>query len=222
MRRTSLRALLACSAVLTAAALAAPAEDKKEEDGFTPVFNGRDFTGWKFYVKGGADPKDTWSVKDGVIVCTGKPNGYFYTDKSYKNYALRYDWRYIKAAEGQKSSYNSGLLVHIQNPGTPAVGAVWPKCVEIQGANRDHGNLYFLQAKKLESNYDKAAKDKATHPVGEWNTTEAILGADGSITAKINGTQVTSGKSDLTEGPFGFQSEGAEIHFRNIKVKQLR
>ena len=220
MRRTSLRALLASAVVLTAVGLAA-SEDQKD-DGFTPVFNGRNFAGWKFFVKGGADPKDTWSVKDGVIVCTGKPNGYFYTAKSYKNYALRYDWRYIKAPAGQKSTYNSGLLVHIQNPGTPAVGGTWPKCVEIQGANANHGMLYFLQAKKLGSNYDKAAKDKATHPIGEWNTTEAVLGADGSITAKINGTPVTSGKSDLTEGPFGFQSEGAEIHFRNIKVKQLR
>ena len=220
MRRTSLRALLACAAVLTAVGLAA-SEDKKD-DGFTPVFNGRDFTGWKFYVKGGADPKDTWSVKDGAIVCTGKPNGYFYTAKSYKNYALRYDWRYVKPPAGEKSTYNSGLLVHIQNPGTPAVGGTWPKCVEIQGANANHGTLYFLQAKKLDSTYDKAAKAKATHPIGEWNTTEAVLGADGSITAKINGAQVASGKSDLTEGPFGFQSEGAEVHFRNIKVKELR
>lgn len=220
MRLTSLRALLAGAVVLTAVGLAA-SEDQKD-DGFTPVFNGRDFTGWKFFVKGGADPKDTWSVKDGAIVCTGKPNGYFYTDKSYKNYALRYDWRYIKAPAGQKSTYNSGLLVHIQNPGTPAVGGTWPKCIEIQGANANHGMLYFLQANKLESKYDKAAKDKAAHPVGEWNTTEAILGADGSITAKINGTTVTTGKSDLTEGAFGFQSEGAEIHFRNIKVKEMK
>jgi hypothetical protein len=222
MRRTPLRALLACAAVLTAAGLAAVAEDKKADDGFTPVFNGRDFTGWKFFVKGDADPKKTWSVQDGVIVCTGKPNGYFYTAKSYKNYALRYDWRYVKPAAGQKSTLNSGLLVHIHDAGTPAVGGTWPQCVEIQGANANHGMLYFLKAKKIESKYDKAAKDRAAHPVGEWNTTEAVLGADGSITAKINGTPVVSGKSDLTEGPFGFQSEGAEIHFRNIKVKEMK
>ena len=42
------------------------------------------------------------------------------------------------------------------------------------------------------------------------------------ITAKINGTPVSSGKSDLTEGMIGFQSEGAEIHFRNIKIKQIK
>ena len=221
MRCTPLRALLACAAVLTAAGLAAVAEDTKD-DGFTPVFNGKDFTGWKFFVKGDADPLKTWSVKDGVIVCTGNPNGYFYTAKGYKNYAVRYDWRYVKPAAGQKSTLNSGLLVHIQNPGTPAQGGVWPKCVEVQGANKNHGTLYFLQCKKLESKYDQAAKDKATHPVGAWNTTEAVLAADGSITAQINGAPVASGKSDLTEGPFGFQSEGAEVHFRNIKVKQLR
>ena len=112
-------------------------------------------------------------------------------------------------------------MVHIQSPGVPAQG-LWPKCVEIQGANKNHGTLYFLKCKNLAHKYDQGAKDRATHPIGEWNTTEAVLGGDGSITAKINGTPVVSGKSDLTEGPFGFQSEGAEIHFRNIKVKELK
>jgi hypothetical protein len=45
---------------------------------------------------------------------------------------------------------------------------------------------------------------------------------DGAITAKINGTEVSSGKGPLTEGMIGFQSEGAEVHFRNIKVKELK
>ena len=35
------------------------------------------------------------------------------------------------------------------------------------------------------------------------------------------GTQVNSGKITLVEGPFGFQSEGSEIHFKNIKIKVL-
>jgi hypothetical protein len=69
--------------------------------------------------------------------------------------------------------------------------------------------------------YDIEARNKATNKVGEWNTTE-ILCQDGSIMAKINGTEVSSGKGELTEGMIGFQSEGAEVHFRNIKVKELK
>ena len=192
----------------------ATAADKEGDAGFKDLFNGKNMDGWKTQLPKDADPAKTWSVKEGTIVCTGKPNGYFYTDKSFKNYVLKYDWKYIKPEAGQKSSFNSGALIHIQEH------KVWPKCVEVQGANANHGTLYFLSCKKIEANYDKAAKDKATHPIGEWNTTEITCKADGTISAKINGTQVASGKSDLTEGPIGFQSEGAEIHFRNIKISK--
>jgi hypothetical protein len=171
-----------------------------------------------------ADPAKTWSVKDGIISCTGSPNGFFYTDKSYKDYVLLYDWQY-RRPEGltNDASFkgNSGCLVHIHNPEQPAVGGVWPQCVEVQGMNLNHGELYLLKTKGTKK-YDRAAKDKATKPVGEWNTTEITCKADGSISAKINGTPVSSGRSDLMEGMIGFQSEGAEIHFRNIKIKQLK
>jgi hypothetical protein len=137
---------------------------------------------------------------------------------------VRYDWRYKRPGDlkdDAKFGGNSGCLVHIHDPGTPAVGGVWPQCVEVQGMNRDHGRLLFLKTKG-EGQWDKEAKDKATRPVGEWNTTEIVCQADGSITCKINGTPVSSGKSALTEGMIGFQSEGAEIHFRAIKIKERK
>jgi hypothetical protein len=207
--------------VLTAgAALSCPAAAK--EEGFQPLFNGKDLTGWKFFLANkDADPATTWSVRDGIIICTGKPNGYFYTDKSYKNYVLRYDWKYQRPSglvDDSKFTGNSGALVHIREP-----HKVWPKCVEVQGMNRDHGLLLGVAGVKLTgAKFDRAAKDRATKPVGEWNTTEIVCKADGSITAQINGTPVSSGTSPLTEGPIGFQSEGAEIHFRNIVLKELK
>jgi hypothetical protein len=189
----------------------------KDDEGFQELFNGKDMAGWNMFLPKSQDTNATWSVKDGEIVCTGQPNGYFYTEKPYKNYVIRYDWKYIKPEEGKKSTYNSGLLVHIQGP-----NKVWPKCVEVQGANKNHAFLYFLECKKLDSKYDQKLKDKVTKPIGEWNTTEATCKDDGSIVAKINGTEVSSGKGDLTEGMIGFQSEGAEIHFKNIKIKELK
>ena len=94
----TLRCLLACTGLLAAVSLAAvAADDKKDDEGFTPLFNGKDLTGWKTVLdpkKKDVTPEDIWSVKDGVIVCTGKVNGYLYTEKSFKNYILRYYWRY--------------------------------------------------------------------------------------------------------------------------------
>lgn len=194
-----------------------------DDEGFRPIFNGKDLKGWKTFLQGGADPAKTFSVKDGVLVCTGKPNGYFYTEKSLKNYVLRFDWMY-PVPKDPKARPNSGLLVHIQDkePRT------WPKCVEVQGAEADHGKTFAIGNTKDDANpakftgkYDKAAKDKAVKPAGEWNTTEVTC-AGGRISVKLNGVPIDSGEGNLTEGPIGFQSEGSEIHFRNLKVKDLK
>ena len=72
-------------------------QDQPGSGGFTPLFNGKDLTGFKTFLDpkaGEADPAKTWTVEEGVIRCSGKPSGYLYTDGSYSNYALRYDWRY--------------------------------------------------------------------------------------------------------------------------------
>ena len=71
-----MRSLLSLS-LLAVGALTVPADDER---GFVPLFDGKTLDGWTFIVKPDkdgkkADPKDTWSVKDGVIRCTGKPNG---------------------------------------------------------------------------------------------------------------------------------------------------
>ncbi len=220
MRFPNLQRLLALF-VLAVSGLGTAAEDKKDDAGFVNLFNGTDLAGFKFEMgKSSAPPDKTWMVKEGVIVCTGKPAGYFYTDKSYKNYVLRYDWRYKRPdnlEDEEKFGGNSGCLVHIQPP-----PKIWPKCVEVQGMNRNHGQLLFLGVKGMNVRFDKAALTRARHKVGEWNTTEITCKADGTIEAKVNGTPVSSGQSELTEGPIGWQSEGAEIHFRNIKLKQLK
>ena len=215
--RLSLRLLAVCAALQFTPAFA---EEKKADDGFTPLFNGKDLSGWKtFFATKDADPAKTLTVKDGVLHCNGKPNGYFYTEKSFKNYVIRYDWRY-PAEQPEKTTLNSGLLVHIKEP-----HKVWPNCIEAQGRYMDHGKIYFMgfsKDAKKESKDDDAARKKALKPKEEWHTTEMTCNADGTIVVKINGIEVASGKSELTEGPIGFQSEGAAIDFRNIRIKELK
>ena len=190
-------------------------------DGFKDLFNGKNFDGWKFVIGGKlTEPGKTFTIHDGVIIVSGKPNGYMVTAGSYKNYIVRYDWRYKrpdKLEDDEKFGGNSGLLVHIQ--GLPDKGT-WPKCVEVQGMNKEHAKIFAIGGAKGKYSFDAAALKKARNKVGEWNTTEVIC-KDGEITSKVNGTQIATGKGDLSEGPFGLQSEGAEIHFKNIKVKVL-
>jgi hypothetical protein len=210
MYRTALRRGLVGLALVAGLGLwAADSPAQEDEKGFQPLFNGKDLTGWKLIVQGNADPEKTFSVKDGVIDVTGNPNGYFYTDKSYKNYILRFEWRYPKQAG------NSGCLVHIQEP-----HRVWPKCVEVQGLYADHGHIFAIGGAKGKFKLDKEAQKRALKPHQEWNTTE-VISKDGELTSKINGIQVDSGKGDLTEGQIGFQSEGVNIQFKNIRIKML-
>jgi hypothetical protein len=198
--------VLALIAGITWFGAASGADDDKD---FKSLFNGKDLTGWKTELSGkDAKPEDTFSVKDGAIVVSGKPNGYFYTEKPYKNYVLRFDWKFIKDG-------NSGVLVHIQPP-----HKVWPKCVEVQGMQKDHGRIFAIGGAKGTFTVDKEAQKKAIK-IGEWNSTE-ITSKDGELVSKINDVEISKGKGDVTEGPIGFQSEGTELHFKNLRIKELK
>src|ERR1700722_4540689 len=90
-----------------------PVAGDGDKQSFKPLFNGKDLTGWKTFLKDDtADPAKTFVVKDGEIQVTGFPFGYFYTDKSFKNYIIRYSWTYPKD-QPEKTTMNSGLLIHI-------------------------------------------------------------------------------------------------------------
>ena len=65
--------------LLLATAITARAADS---DGFTSLFNGRDLTGW---VNANCAP-ETWSVRDGMIHCTGQPTGALRTERQYENF----------------------------------------------------------------------------------------------------------------------------------------
>ena len=162
---------------------------------------------------------ETIAIKDKEVRLTGKPNGYFATKRSYKNYVLKFEWMY-EAPEGYKPGDrfdgNSGVLVHI-------VGdhKVWPKCVEVQGANAEAGHIFAINGAEFSGMTDKAAQARAIKPVGEWND-EEIRCEDGAITSTINGVQVATGTgASPAEGPIGFQSEGAPIRFRYLRIKPL-
>jgi hypothetical protein len=210
--------LLAFAAGLSLLATRATAGDKDFKD----LFNGKDLAGWKIFPE---NADKAFTVEEGHIKVAGKPAGYFYTDKSYKNYVLKFDWRYKRPADladDAKFNGNSGLLVHITGP-----HKVWPNSLEIQGYNKTHASFIAIKPKEggvdvgvTNSKFDQKTLEKVRNKVGEWNTTEASIN-NGDVSVKVNGTPISSCKFALKEGPFGFQSEGAELHFKNIKIKVL-
>ncbi len=199
-----------------------------------PLFNGKDLTGWTTYLRPTKDdatpaPKKTWSIVDGTIVCTGKPNGFLATEAEYENYTLRLQWRYPATAKAG----NSGVLLHVNGP-----DAVWPHSIEAQLKSGTAGDLWLNADKDrvypkidVEASRKDAAnkdgrrffridKDKPIEkPFGEWNDIEIIC-KGGAMTFTINGTKanVATGGS-LKKGRIALQSEGAEIHFKGIAIQ---
>lgn len=205
------------------------------DDGFTPLFYGKDTTGWTFFLRPAKpgdkpDPKDTWSVKDGVLVCTGKPNGYIATEKEYADYTLRLKWRFPKDSKGG----NSGVLLHCTGE-----DRVWPNSVEAQLAAGQAGDFWLIADKenKLPKlDIDQSRKDpnnkegrhyfrmnreeKAEKAFGEWNQYE-ITCKGGDVTLVVNGKKLNEGKGgSLTKGRIALQSEGAPIEFKDIEIKK--
>ena len=74
-------------------------------DGFKPLFNGKDLTGW---VNVNCAPS-TWFVKDNMIITTGKPTGYLRTDRQYENFILEFEWNHRPRKDNREG--NSGCFV---------------------------------------------------------------------------------------------------------------
>jgi len=187
------------------------------------LWNGEDFTGWKLYV---ADENlnvyDIWSVKDGVIYCKGKPNGYMRTKDKYANYRLHLEWRW------PEEPTNSGVLLHASGE-----DQVWPKCIECQLKSGSAGDFVLIggtgitvdgkDMQNTERQFVVAPKKKQSSekPAGQWNTYEIYCEKD-TIRCYVNGVLQNEGTAaTVSTGWICLQSEGSPIEFRNIYIEPL-
>jgi hypothetical protein len=207
--------------------LAGSAGVAQEEGGWIKLFNGRDLAGWKKFVDPkakDADPEKIWTVKDGVIICEGNVNGYIITEKDYENYVLRLEWRW---GDKVARSRNSGVFVHVVGP-----DKIWPKSVEAQLMADHAGDFWLVDGFKLKvdpARQDPKAdrhflrlKDNVEKPLGQWNQYEITCKGD-TVKLAVNGQFVNEGTgAEQTRGKILLQSEGAEIHFRNVELKPLK
>jgi hypothetical protein len=64
--------------------------------------------------------------------------------------------------------------------------------------------------------------DDVEKPIGQWNRAEAIVD-NGKFTYFLNGKKVNEfGESTFREGRLLFQSEGAEIYYRNLELRPVK
>jgi hypothetical protein len=184
------------------------------------LFDGRDFAGWTFTLRSNAEPANTFTVANGVIHCTGQPAGYARTEKSYRDYKLTVEWRFVKIAP---KADNTGIFLHLTLP-----DKVWPTCVEAQGQHGRQGDLRMNGGATAKGHDTKetvnadAQAPSNEKPTGEWNLLEVECSGDaiklwtnGKLMNEITGCSVSS-------GAIGIQSEGGEIEVRKMFLDSLK
>lgn len=194
------------------------------------LFNGKDLTGW---VNVNTDP-DTWKVKDGMIVCSGKPIGVMRSDRQYENFILHIEWMHMEpggnsgvfawsnAVPGEKNRLPNGVEVQM-------LELEWPNLHKRDGVTPPiayvHGELFGVGGVKTTPDNPRGERSMSFEnrclPRLRWNTYD-VVAVDGVIKLAINGKFVNGiSKSTQKKGYLCLESEGAEIHFRNIKIMEL-
>lgn len=226
-----LRTMITLTTLLCLSAIAFAAEPVGTPPaGFTPLFNGKDMTGWKGLV---ADPPKRakmspeelkeaqkvadeqmnahWKAENGIIVFDGK-GANLCTSKDYGDFELYLDFKIEK--DGDSGIYLRGTpQVQIWDPDTKAANGI------------GSGGLY---------NNEKNPRNplvRADKPVGEWNTFYIKMVGE-KVTVKLNDKLVADNvtlenywerdKPIYPTGAIELQNHGNTLYFRNLYIKELK
>jgi hypothetical protein len=178
--------------------------------------------------------QDTWRVQDGILICKGKPIGVMRSDRQYENFILHIEWKHIEPGG------NSGVFSW--SSARPNPSSRLPHGVEIQMLELDwpnlnirngvtppvayvHGELFGVGGVKTTPDNPRGERSMSAENRakgrGEWNTYD-VVAVDGVIKLAMNGKFVNGiSRSTQKKGYLCLESEGAEIHFRSIKLMEL-
>lgn len=187
---------------------------------FTPIFNGRDLTGWS------GDTKH-WAVNDGVLTCEDHA-GNLFSEHEYDDFVIRCDFRLtaganngigLRAPLGSKWVSGDGMEIQILDDGVEKLRELKPyQC---------HGSIYGFAP----------AKRGALKPVGEWNEQEVrCIGR--SVVVVLNGKKIVDANLDNYEfdpapdgrvrpgikrskGHLALLGHSERAEFRNLRVHEI-
>ncbi|MDO4551813.1 MAG: DUF1080 domain-containing protein [Planctomycetia bacterium] len=204
-------------------------------EGFVPLFNGKDLTGWvglehfsphklekmsaeqqkKHFEKNQPAFVKHWTIKDGALVNDGK-GPYATTEKSYKDFELLLEYKTVAKAD---SGIYLRMCPQFQIWDTTKEGGKWDR-----GADKGSGGLWNNQKNER---FPLVHADK---PFGEWNSVRIIIKGN-VVNAWLNGKQTVKDvvmenywdktKDIPAEGRIQLQTHGGEIQWRNIFIKEL-
>jgi HEAT repeat protein len=204
------------------------------KEGFVPLFNGQDLTGWKGLVadpikrakmdaktlaaeqaKADAEMRDSWKVVNGELHFMAHGNN-LATIKKYGDFEMLVDWKII---DDKQQKGDAGIYLR----GTPQV-QIWDNSRVKDGAEVGSGGLY--NNKINESKPLKVADNK----LDEWNTFRIIMKGD-RVTVYLNGELVTDNvilenfwdkdRPIFAEEQIELQAHGSPIAYRDIYIREI-
>ncbi len=219
---------LYCLATCLILAGIARSQDTQPTPSWKPLFNGKDLSGWQA-VNVAAD---TFTVRDGIIVSTGKPTGVMRTERMYENFIAELEWRHMQPGG------NAGFFVW--GDGIPSIGIPFTRGIEVQildngydkpGKNdfyTTHGDIFPIHGAKMTPHGRIAPNgnrsfpgQELSHNSPEWNHYRVVANA-GEVRLSVNGQEVTVGQDCWPrKGYLCLEAEGSECHFRNLRIQEL-
>lgn len=214
--------------------------DAEKMQGFRLLFDGKTTNGWKSANSEGF-PVQGWEVKDGdlIVLPSGgdrsKKGGDIVTTEKFKAFELRFDY---KMSEGA----NSGVKYYTGNNG-PSIGLEYQILDDSKHPDASQG---AAGNRTLASLYDLIPADKEPRFVskpGEWNRGAIVAYPDNRIEHWLNGRKVLEyvrgnniyralvarskfagfeGFGMAEESPVLLQEHDDLVHFRNIKIRELK
>lgn len=220
--------------LLSTLAMASSAADnqlsaKEQAQGWQLLFNGKDMSQWRNFKKPGVNSK--WVIAQDAMHLSAGGGGDLMTQKQYKNFELKLDWKIALAG-------NSGIFILADELGKH----IYSHAVEVQILDNERHSDNKIDSHLSGSIYDIAASPKAAHKeAGQWNSVYIRINND-VLTVKQNGIKTidiqVDGKqwNDLVakskfktwqgfakaqKGHIGLQDHSDPVWFKNIKIREL-
>jgi hypothetical protein len=148
-----------------------------------------------------------------VIICDG--NGgheWLRFNQEFRNFTFHVKWRFTKLPGSP--GYNSGVFFRNNEN-----GSIWHQAQTATNGGYIFGQT-LIDGKPTHFNELKNMTENRLHPPGKWNTYDIRCVAD-TCTLAVNGEVVNTIHNDVKKGYIGLESEGYQIEFKNLIVKQL-
>jgi len=208
--------------------------DQENADGFKPLFNGKDLTGWQGNTKG-------YVIRDGMIIVEPElGGGNLYTAQEYSDFIMRFEFKLTPGA-------NNGLGIRTPLQGDSAYAGMELQILDNTADKyrnlkdyQYHGSVYgVVPADPAKRGYPKPVHEWNSDDwgFGDWNYQEVIAKGK-QITVKLNGTTIVDADIEKASTPktmdgnnhpglkrdkgyIAFCGHGDKLAFRSLRIKPL-